>query len=120
MYALSFSRMKYVTSLLAILFLGTIGYAAAETAFPEILRQQIIANGFKSANELYRNPDEGLITVGEIIFESKKLSLNGDISCRTCHIPKFGSADGIPNAAAIFWKGRRLGQTVEWCQTASS
>jgi cytochrome c peroxidase len=97
--------MKYVTSLLAILFLGTIGYAAAETAFPEILRQQIIANGFKSANELYRNPDEGLITVGEIIFESKKLSLNGDISCRTCHIPKFGSADGIPNAAAIFGKG---------------
>jgi cytochrome c peroxidase len=97
--------MKYVTSLLAVLFLGTIGYAANETAFPEILRQEIIANGFRAADQLYRNPDEGLITVGEIIFESKKLSLNGDISCRTCHIPKFGSADGIPNAAAIFGKG---------------
>src|SRR6266446_7792708 len=105
MCAHSLRRMKYAISLLAIAAVSVIGYAAEEKAFPQILRQQVLANGFRPASELYRNPDEGLITVGEIIFESKKLSLNGDISCRTCHIPKFGSADGIPNAAAIFGKG---------------
>jgi len=93
--------MKYAISILAVLILSVIAHAADEKVFPQILRE----NGFRPASELYRNPDEGLITVGEIIFESKKLSLNGDISCRTCHLPKFGSADGIPNAAAIFGKG---------------
>jgi len=97
--------MKYAISILAVLILSVIAHAADEKVFPQILREQILANGFRPASELYRNPDEGLITVGEIIFESKKLSLNGDISCRTCHLPKFGSADGIPNAAAIFGKG---------------
>jgi cytochrome c peroxidase len=105
MCAPSFRRMKYAISILAVLILSVIAYAADEKVFPQILREQILANGFRPASELYRNPDEGLITVGEIIFESKKLSLNGDISCRTCHVPKFGSADGIPNAAAIFGKG---------------
>jgi cytochrome c peroxidase len=105
MCAHSFRRMKYAISILAVPILSVIAYAADEKVFPQILREQILADGFRPAAELYRNPDEGLITVGEIIFESKKLSLNGDISCRTCHIPKFGSADGIPNAAAIFGKG---------------
>ncbi len=101
----SLKRMKYVISLLVTLGLGTLAHATEENVFLRILRQQVLSNGFEPASDLYRNPDEGLITVGEIIFESKKLSLNGDISCRTCHIPKFGSADGIPNAAAIFGKG---------------
>lgn len=105
MCARSFRHMKYAISIFVICALTTIAYGVEETAFLKILRDQILANGFTPANELYRNPDEGLITVGEIIFESKKLSLNGDISCRTCHIPKFGSADGIPNAAAIFGQG---------------
>src|SRR6266446_9342915 len=105
MCAHSLRRMKYAISVLAVSILSVIAHAADEKVFPQILREQILANGFRPATELYRNPDEGLITVGEIIFESKKLSLNGDISCRTCHLPKFGSTDGIPNAAAIFGKG---------------
>ena len=39
--------------------------------------------------------------MGKVIFKSKKLSLNGNIACQTCHLSKFGSADGIPVAAAI-------------------
>lgn len=68
----------------------------------KIIKQQILSSGFKPSAEIYRNPDEKLAKLGLIFFESNKgLSLNGNISCRTCHQDKFGSADGIPNAAAI-------------------
>lgn len=73
-----------------------------ESAETKVIKQQITASGFKPAADLYRNPDENLAPIGLIFFESNKgLSLNGNISCRTCHQDKFGSADGIPNAAAI-------------------
>jgi cytochrome c peroxidase len=65
----------------------------------------VLENGFVPANELYLNPDEGLVPIGKIIFQSTKLSLNGSISCQTCHLEKFGSGDGIPNAAAIAGRG---------------
>lgn len=95
-------HMKFATSIvLALLFLGITVWGADEKAFPQILRKQIIENGFVAAKELYVNKDEGLVSVGKVIFESKKLSLNGNISCQTCHLSQFGSADGIPNAAAI-------------------
>jgi len=73
-----------------------------ESAETKVIKQQITASGFKPAADLYRNPDENLAPIGLIFFESNKgLSLNGNISCRTCHQDKFGSSDGIPNAAAI-------------------
>jgi cytochrome c peroxidase len=75
--------------------------SAQETAFPRILRQQIVANGFAPAKDLYINKDEPLVGVGRVIFKSKKLSLNSNIACKTCHVSKFGSADGIPVAAAV-------------------
>lgn len=106
MFALSLRPMKFGTSAVfaAAILASPAPAPADEGAFHKILRHQVLANGFKPAGELYRNPDEGLITAGEVIFESKSLSLNGDIACKTCHIAKFGSADGIPNAAAIFGK----------------
>src|SRR5208282_5878960 len=72
-----------------------------ERAFPRILRQQILANGFIPAKGLYVDRDEALIDVGKVVFKSKKLSLNGNIACQTCHLNRFGSADGIPVAAAV-------------------
>jgi cytochrome c peroxidase len=43
---------------------------------------------------------------GKTFFESKSVSLNGDISCRNCHLDEFGSADGIPNAVAVGGEGK--------------
>ncbi|MBI4001323.1 MAG: methylamine utilization protein MauG [Nitrospira defluvii] len=98
--------MKFaISALLIVTALSVSAFGADETAFPQILRKLILENGFTPAKELYVNPDEGLAPVGKVIFESKKLSLNGNISCQTCHLAKFGSADGIPNAAAIAGKG---------------
>ena len=77
----------------------------AEKAFVEILRSHVREGGFQPSVTLYRNPDERLVAIGKAIFESKGLSLNGNISCQTCHLVKFGSSDGIPLAAAIGGKG---------------
>ncbi len=102
----SWKPMKFAISVLLSLFVLSISaVGATETAFPRMLRKLVLENGFTPANELYLNPDEGLVPIGKVIFESKKLSLNGNISCQTCHLAKFGSADGIPNAAAIAGKG---------------
>jgi len=39
--------------------------------------------------------------VGKILFDTKELSGDKDISCRSCHIDKFGSADGLPMAIGV-------------------
>ena len=49
--------------------------------------------------------DQHLGAVGRAFFESKNLSLNGRIACRTCHLDAFGSGDGLPNAVGIFGAG---------------
>lgn len=95
-------HMRYAISIVLVMqVLSFSAWATDERAFPQILRKQILENGFVPAKELYVNKDEVIIPVGKVIFETKKLSLNGNISCQTCHLSKFGSADGIPNAAAI-------------------
>jgi len=53
---------------------------------------------------LFNNRDAALAASGKLFFESKHLSLNGKIACRTCHLGGFGSADGLPNAVGIFGK----------------
>lgn len=108
--------MRFATKIASILAVtSSILWASvslgAENAFIEVLRTQIRAGGFQPAAALYRNEEERLAPLGKIIFESKGLSLNGNISCQTCHLLKFGSSDGVPIAAAIGGQGegpRRL------------
>ncbi len=106
MFGLLWRHMKFATSFVIATFAFSLTvWGADEKAFPQILRKQILESGFIPGKELYQNKDEGLVSVGKLIFESKKLSLNGNISCQTCHLSQFGSADGIPNAAAIHGTG---------------
>lgn len=39
--------------------------------------------------------------LGEKFFEDKKLSFNGNMSCATCHIDRFGSSDGLRNSIGV-------------------
>lgn len=66
-----------------------------------LLKEYAITNGFTQSTNLYINPDEKLHTIGKKIFSSTGLSLNGNISCQTCHLDEHGSADGLPVAAAV-------------------
>lgn len=101
--------MNFVTkSSVNFIILGVvcINSYANNDSFERLLRKKVLENGFKSTASLYQNPDEKLVPFGKVIFESNKgLSLNGDISCKTCHLNEHGSADGIANAAAIGGKG---------------
>ncbi len=88
-----------------ILLLVTAHVTGGENAEVRIIKQQIKSAGFVPSGELYRNPDEKLTDIGKTIFRSKRLSLNGNISCQTCHLDRFGSTDGIPIAAAVGGEG---------------
>ena len=94
-----------INLIFTLLLVSSFKVSAETRAQEDILREQVILNGFKPADQLYQNPHPNLAKVGKVIFESTALSLNGNISCRTCHQDKFGSADGIPNAAAILGEG---------------
>ena len=73
----------------------------SDTGVDEILRQKIKDNGFIPAEQNYINPQANLSSIGKTFFESKHLSLNGKISCSTCHIKEKGLSDGIPNSAGV-------------------
>lgn len=97
------SNIKLITLIASLL--PAVHIAKAENAEERIVKQQIKSGGFVPSGDLYRNPDEKLADIGKIIFRSKRLSLNGNISCQTCHLDRFGSTDGIPIAAAIGGEG---------------
>jgi cytochrome c peroxidase len=92
------SNIKYLFSVFAC---ATFFAHAGEVAFEKVVVNQVKAGGFVESWKLYKNPDERLSPIGRVLFDSEALSLNMKISCRTCHIDKFGSADGIPSAAAL-------------------
>ena len=91
--------------LLAIVLTSGTAVSAADKSFPEILRTAALANGLLPAKQLFVDTDLSLASVGRQFFQSKNLSLNGRIACRTCHLDAFGSADGLPNAVGIFGAG---------------
>ena len=87
-----------------ILFIG--GTAQAEnSSLTEILRNAALGNGLLPAKQLFDDTDSNLAAVGKTFFESKNVSLNGRIACRTCHLDAFGSADGLSNAVGVFGMG---------------
>ena len=79
---------------------------SAFASFEDIIRKAVRANGFTPAEETHVPVNPELAAQGKLLFESKHLSLNGNISCQSCHLDEFGSADGIPNAVAVGGEGK--------------
>lgn len=98
---------KFATSF-AFIFLALSGSALADAKI-EILRKAIISNGLKPVEA--RRPLSETAEIGKLIFESKALSLNGNISCQQCHLDEFGSADGIPLAVGVSGQGKGAERT---------
>jgi len=73
-----------------------------------LLRDAILQAGFKPSQALYLDKDSHLSPLGKVFFESKNLSLNGQIACSTCHRDETGSSDGLPNAAGVRGYGEGL------------
>ncbi|MBA4045691.1 MAG: methylamine utilization protein MauG [Erythrobacter sp.] len=74
----------------------------------EVLRRAALANGAARAADLIIPTQPARVEVGRLIFESPKMSLNGAISCRDCHLDEFGSTDGLPNAVGVGGEGKGL------------
>ena len=92
--------MNSVTKLLPLIFLLLCLNQIQAGSFDTLLKKQVTASGWVPSSEIYYNPEKNLAEVGKVFFETEKLSINGFISCRTCHRDEFGSADGLPVAAA--------------------
>ena len=80
--------------------------ASSDTMRMEALRRAALANGAARAADLIIPTQPARVEVGRLIFESPKMSLNGAISCRDCHLDEFGSTDGLPNAVGVGGEGK--------------
>ena len=95
--------MKFVTktSLLLGIFIVSVAGAQASEFYEGLLRKAAIDNGYKLPNETNRQFDKEKSKIGKKLFESTKLSFNGDTSCSSCHLDEHSSGDGIPNAIGV-------------------
>lgn len=94
--------MRYATrAVAAILGIAVVSAAAHGDLRDDALRAAVLKWGLEPAESLYVPEPVEKVDVGKLLFESKLISLNANISCQNCHLDKFGSADGIPNAIGV-------------------
>lgn len=63
-----------------------------------VLRDLAIEYGLVPAASTWPDFNFEQAEIGRKLFESELLSLTQNVSCRSCHLNEFGSADGIPLA----------------------
>lgn len=91
--------MKSATSAIALaLLIGSVTPSSGEGLREKVLRKSAIAAGFTPAAETQVPVDRGIAKAGGLLFQSKSLSLDRQTACASCHVDRFGSADGLPNA----------------------
>lgn len=90
--------------MLALLAIFTALEARADLR-TEILRKRALENGILSPSLMIGKIDKARSKLGRELFKDVRLSINGEISCETCHQDQFSSADGLPNAIGVGGKG---------------
>lgn len=73
-----------------------------------VLREAAVRAGFVRAEKTHIPVQDDLATVGKLLFESKELSLDRETACASCHLDRFGSADGLPNAIGTLGQGHGI------------
>lgn len=101
---------RIVLTAAALIFLSA-------SAFSEGLREGVLrgaakAAGLSTTQDVLPQISSERSAAGRKLFESKKLSLNQEIACQSCHLDRFGSADGIPNAIGTGGKGEGADRLV--------
>lgn len=94
-------KIAAVASVLAasgIFIFGITSAGAVSNLRQQTLRDAARDAGVRPLSEIRVTADPRLAAVGEKLFASSLLSFNSDTSCQTCHLDRFGSADGLPNA----------------------
>lgn len=88
-----------------VALVATAAFAGTSALRETVLRDAARGSGLRPVDEVNRPFDPAKAAVGEALFGSELLSLNSNMSCRTCHLPEFSSADGLPNAVGIGGEG---------------
>lgn len=78
----------------------------------QVLRDAALKAGLIEAEETHVKVDPAFVAAGKLVFQSKRLSLNKETACASCHLDRFGSADGIPNAVGTQGKGQGIERLV--------
>ena len=91
--------------LILLFFVSPIRVYAEIDGLSQIIRQAAFDTGYMFPDATHVAIDKGTAAVGEELFRSKQLSLNGNIACATCHISEKASVDGLPNAVGIHGEG---------------
>lgn len=98
------TRKLFVLSVAALLGTQALGDSLREA----VVRDSAIRAGLVPPAETIVRTDDALVAVGKDLFESKLLSLSLDTACASCHLDRFGSADGIPVALGTDASGAGL------------
>ena len=93
-----FEFTKYATSLFLLLSFSNV---LADDFYSNALRDAALTNGFKKPSEINSDFDKEKSNLGKDFFHEKLLSFNTQNTCGSCHLTKFSSADGLPNAIAF-------------------
>ncbi len=82
-------------------FLSVSVHHAFASSIEDIIKEAAKKNNYLPSSALINEQDDGLANVGEKLFDSHSLILNGETPCRSCHLEEFSSTDGIPNAIGV-------------------
>ncbi len=97
--------MKFFISIIIIGFSISV---FASSYYAKLLQETAIKNDFKKINEINKSFNKRKSELGKKFFNDPILSFNSNMSCGTCHITKFGSADGLPNAIGVGGEGEGI------------
>lgn len=105
--------MRFVTSLVvaSIAILAAVS-AKADTLRETVLRQAALDAGLVPAEDTHVAVPPAMVAAGKLLFQTKKLSLEHEIACASCHLDRFGSADGLPNAIGTEGRGEGVARLV--------
>jgi cytochrome c peroxidase len=94
--------MKFVVALCCLLLFAAHAIALDVDAKLDIV-QRVYELEPKDCRPPVASPQE--VAAGRVMFETKSLAGHRDTSCSTCHLDRFGSADGLPIAVGVAGEG---------------
>jgi cytochrome c peroxidase len=104
--------MKYGTKLYYlvsfILILLVMQEVSANSFKHDLLKKAALNNGYKLPIEVNSEFDVAKSNLGKIFFEDESLSFNSEVSCASCHVDDFSSADGLPIALGVGAHGKGI------------
>jgi cytochrome c peroxidase len=105
--------MKFVISLILIILFSITNVANSNEFYIKALKEAALSNGFQKPEDINSLFDKEKSELGNKLFHDELLSLNSTTSCSSCHLTKFSSADGLPNAIGTGGEGDGLKRVMQ-------